>query len=123
MHARTLPAAIRTATLALCACLWALPALALPPGFAHEEVVSGLDQPVAMAFAPDGQLFICERTTGRIRLVTAEGELRADAITRLQVSTSGERGLLGIAVDPNFRENRYLYVLHTRVPTRPITCV
>ncbi|MEM7164663.1 MAG: hypothetical protein AAF581_04325, partial [Planctomycetota bacterium] len=75
----------------LIALLVGLPAVALPPGFVHEEVVTGLDQPVAMAFAPDGRLFVCERTTGRVRVVDASGVLQPTAVTRLQVSTSGER--------------------------------
>lgn len=103
------------AVIALAVC--ALPTYAIPPGFVHEEMVTGLDQPVAMAFAPDGRLFVCERTTGRVRVIDAAGVLSPSAVTRLQVATSGERGLLGIALDPQFEENQHLYVLHTRVPT------
>lgn len=93
------------------------PASAVPPGFAVETVASGLDQPIALAFAPDGRVFVAERTRGTVRVV-ANGELLLDPILEVDVSNSGERGLLGMALDPNFRLNSFLYVLFTPTPTR-----
>ncbi|MFQ5654801.1 MAG: PQQ-dependent sugar dehydrogenase [Planctomycetota bacterium] len=91
-------------------------ASALPPGFHVETMVSGLDNPVAFAFAPDGRVFVNERLTGRIRVVE-DGVLLPEPLATVAVSPSGERGLLGIAIDPDFEHNRYIYVLHSRTPT------
>ncbi|MCI0650659.1 MAG: PQQ-dependent sugar dehydrogenase [Planctomycetes bacterium] len=88
---------------------------ALPPDFRVEEVVAGLENPVTFDFAPDGRVFIGERTTGRIR-VFAEGALLLEPAATVAVSTAGERGLLGLALDPRFAENGYLFAFHTCAP-------
>ncbi len=84
-----------------------------PPaaGVTVETVVRGLDTPWAIAFAPDGRLFIAERP-GRIRLVQ-DGQLLPDPWLTLDVLESGESGLLGLALDPAFAQNRYVYVAYT----------
>lgn len=92
----------------------ALPAL--PPGFLLEEVATGLDQPVCLAFAPDGTLFVGERTTGTVRAITRDG-LRSTPVLRVPVSHSGERGLLGLAVAPDHATTGHLYVFYSRRPT------
>ncbi len=85
----------------------------LPAGFQEEVVVTQLSRPTAMAFAPDGKLFITEQT-GRIRVVTASGELLASPFATLPTYTEGGgRGLMGIVVDPNFEQNGYVYVCYT----------
>jgi glucose/arabinose dehydrogenase len=76
-----------------------------------ETVVTGLVVPWALAFAPDGRLFITERP-GRIRLVV-NGELRPAPVVTLPVAAVGEGGLLGLALDPAFAQNNYLYVMYT----------
>src|SRR3990172_2044732 len=70
-----------------------------------------------MDFAPDGRLFVCQQT-GRLRVIKNGALLAADFVT-LSVNSSGERGLLGVAFDPNFAVNQYVYVYYT-VPTSPI---
>ena len=76
-------------------------------------VLSSLDWPVSIAFAPDGRWFIAERLTGAIRVVEA-GSLRPDPWATLNVLTSGEQGLLGIAVDPRWAQgDRWVYAYHT----------
>ena len=70
-----------------------------------------------MEFAPDGRLFVCLQT-GQVRVIK-NGSLVATPFLNIQVDSSGERGLLGIAFDPNFINNHYVYVYHT-VPTFPI---
>ncbi len=90
-------------------------ATAQPPGFRIEQVVTGqLNLACAFAFAPDGRLFVVERTTGDIRVV-AGGQLGG---VWAHVTTSGivgsEAGLLGIAVDPDFLRNGYVYVFVTQ---------
>ena len=56
-------------------------------------------EPTAMAPLPGGGLLFGERATGRVRLVEADGDLRARPLVDLDVSSDGARGLLGLAVD------------------------
>jgi glucose/arabinose dehydrogenase len=65
-----------------------------------------------MAFAPDGRLFFTELDTGRVRIVQ-NGLLVAQPFIDLAVDTSGERGLLGLALHPNFASNGLVYVLYS----------
>lgn len=92
------------------------PALALPAGFHETTAVTGLSQPTALAFAPDGRLFINEQC-GRIRLVKG-GHLLATPFATIKTDCRGERGILGIALDPHFMTNGFVYVYHT-VPASP----
>ena len=64
-----------------------------------------------MDFAADGRIFITERA-GRIRIVEA-GQLRSEPWMTLDVATVGESGLLGLALDPKFSENRFVYVAYS----------
>src|SRR4051812_14823795 len=82
-----------------------------PPGFAAELVVSGLSNPTAMEFAPDGRVFVCQQG-GALRVVK-NGSLLATPFLSLTVDSAGERGLLGVAFDPNFVANRFIYVYYT----------
>ena len=86
-------------------------AATLPSGFTEALVASGLSSPTAMQFAPDGRLFVCEQG-GRLRVIK-NGTLLASPFLTVTVSASGERGLLGVAFDPNFASNRYVYVYYT----------
>jgi glucose/arabinose dehydrogenase len=86
-------------------------AATLRPGFTETVVASGIARPTAMAFAPDGRLFICEQG-GRLRVVKDDVLLSTPFLT-VTVNSAGERGLLGVAVDPNFQINRYIYVYYT----------
>jgi glucose/arabinose dehydrogenase len=102
-----------TICLSMMAMLSALPARAatLPAGFTEALVASGLNNPTAMQFAPDGRLFVCEQA-GRLRVIK-NGALLSTPFLTLTVSSSGERGLLGVAFDPNFAVNQYVYVYYT----------
>jgi glucose/arabinose dehydrogenase len=86
-------------------------AATLPPGFTETQVVSGLSSPTAMAFAPDGRLFICQQG-GQLRVVK-NGALLSTPFVSLTVNSSGERGLLGVAFDPAFATNQFVYVYYT----------
>jgi glucose/arabinose dehydrogenase len=86
-------------------------AATLPAGFTETLVASGLVRPTAMAIAPDGRIFVCEQD-GRLRVIR-DGVLLDAPFHTLSVNSSGERGLLGIAFDPNFANNRFLYVYYT----------
>lgn len=92
-------------------------AATVPQGFTDSVFVSGIPRPTAMDFAPDGRLFVLDQT-GRVRVVTAAGSLLAAPFVTLTVDYSGERGLLGIAFDPGFAKNQYVYLYYT-VPGSP----
>ena len=92
--------------------LLALAAPAAAPGAPRVDVVlTGLEIPWALAFAPDGRLFITERP-GRIRVATG-GRLAAEPVAQLAVTHVGEAGLMGLALDPDFAHTGHLYVCYT----------
>ena len=64
-----------------------------------------------MAFAPDGRIFVAQQS-GQLRIIK-NGTLLQQPFISLSVSSSGERGLLGIAFDPNFSSNNYIYLYYT----------
>ena len=82
-----------------------------------QTVVADADQPIALAFAPDGRLFYTEKATGRMRVVSPAGQLLDDPFVDLPVNSNAERGLLGIALHPNFAQNGLLYVFYSRSNT------
>ncbi len=86
----------------------------LPGGFARVPVGSGVSGPTAIAFNGN-QMFVTEKS-GAIRIVRANGTLRNKPWATLKVSTESERGLLGIALDPNYATNRFVYVYYTTGP-------
>lgn len=97
------------------ACSAALLAQNPPAGFTYQMLTdNSLARASAMAFAPDGRLFVCERTTGNIR-VFANGALQAGAWANVPClnSSGSEQGLLSLAVDPGFLTNRFVYVYYT----------
>ena len=85
--------------------------------FSLLEVASGLNVPVQMATVPDGRIFVNELVTGNIRVVTPTATLpwqvQAAPFATLPVVTGAEKGLLGIAVHPNFSQNGFVYVFYT----------
>lgn len=94
-----------------------LPAQNPPAGFTYETLSDGdLWDATAMAWTPDGRLLITERQSGNIR-VFVDGQLQAAPWANISSIQSGgsftEAGLLGIAVDPAFLENGYVYVYYS----------
>jgi glucose/arabinose dehydrogenase len=86
-----------------------------PPGAVVQTVTSNLGTAVDLAFDPSdpSRLFYTEKTTGRVWLIV-NGVRQATPVITFTVSTSSERGLLGIAMDPSFGvSNRYIYVYYT----------
>ncbi len=75
------------------------------------DFVTGLRVPWELAFLPDGRMLITERT-GTIRVVQ-NGELQDEPWITLAVAATGEAGLLGMAVDPDFSANGYVYAAYT----------
>lgn len=92
-----------------------LPAAAVtPPGFSDTAVITGLTQPTAAAFASDGRLFIAEKS-GILKVYDSLSDptptISADL--RTQVHDFWDRGLLGLAIDPQFPTRPYVYVLYS----------
>src|SRR6185436_178539 len=85
---------------------------ALPSGFEVQTIVSGLNIPTTMAFAPDGRLFIAEKG-GTVRIYKNNTLLPTPFITLTDVNTYTDRGLLGMALDPQFSQNGYVYLSYT----------
>jgi len=83
----------------------------VPTGFADSVVAAGLTNPTAMALAPDGRIFVCEQA-GQLRVIK-NGVLLSTPFLTVTVDSNGERGLLGIAFDPNFVSNQLVYVYYT----------
>ena len=92
-----------------------------PFGLKSERVTTA-DRAAAMAFAPDGRLFYAEQLTGNIRVVTAEGELLEEPFAQVEVALYIEWGLTGLALDPEFETNHYVYAFLTE-PVDPDTPV
>jgi glucose/arabinose dehydrogenase len=69
-----------------------------------------------MEFAPDGRLFVAEEE-GKVRIVKPDGTLMTFLDISSKVDIAGERGLLGIAFDPSFATNRYVYLYYTQKAT------
>ena len=70
-----------------------------------------------MAFAPDGRLFVCLQD-GPVRVIE-NGVLLSDPFVTVATSANGERGLGGIAFDPDFATNQFVYFYYT-VNTPPV---
>ena len=89
-------------------------ASSLPSGFQESVVLSGLVEPTAVRFASDGRVFVAEKS-GLIKvfddLNDATPTIFADL--RTEVHNFWDRGLLDLALDPNFPASPYVYVLYT----------
>jgi len=86
-------------------------AASLPADFSVSEIAHGLIKPYEMEFAPDGRLFISQQG-GKLRVIK-NGTLLAQPFLSVAVDARGDRGLIGIAFDPNFAANQYVYVFYT----------
>ena len=82
-----------------------------------ETLLTSNDFPVAIAFASDGRAFYTEKETGLVRVISAAGALLAQPFADVATVSNSERGLLGIALHPDFDQNGYLYVFYTRSST------
>jgi glucose/arabinose dehydrogenase len=98
-------------------------AAAVPTGFA-DALVASVGSPTALVFTPDGRLLITTQP-GRLRVYQAGSLLSTPAVDFTtqwpggsRICSGGERGLLGVAVDPAFSTNNYIYLFYTyRRPT------
>jgi glucose/arabinose dehydrogenase len=83
----------------------------LPAGFAKVELAQGLKNPTAIAFAANGDIYIAQQR-GAILLYRA-GVLQPTPVMTINTDFLTETGVLGLALDPNFATNGYMYVAYT----------
>src|ERR671916_426413 len=70
----------------------------------------------SMVFAPDGRLFFTEKNTGAIRIMSPENVILDNPFANVDdLYASWEQGMLGLAIDPEFNINHYVYVYYTAV--------
>jgi glucose/arabinose dehydrogenase len=106
------------AALVALACLFALAApradaSELPSGFRDQVVFSGLEEPTALRFAPGGPVYVAQKS-GVIVAYDGLGDTTPTVFAdlRTEVNDSFDRGILGLAVDPQFPTRPYVYVLY-----------
>jgi glucose/arabinose dehydrogenase len=87
----------------------------LDPNLAVTTVATGLDQPIAMAFIGPDDILVTEKATGIVQRVT--GGVVTGGVLDLAVNSSSERGLLGIALHPNFPTTPHVYLYNTESTT------
>jgi aldose sugar dehydrogenase len=87
----------------------------LHPNLAVRTVATGLITPTTMAFLGANDILVLEKNTGRVQRVV-NGVIQSTALD-LAVNFGSERGLLGIALDPNFSSNRAVYLYWTQSTT------
>jgi glucose/arabinose dehydrogenase len=89
------------------------PAASPTRGVRVQTVASSLRIPWEIAFLPDRRALVTERP-GTVRMLSAAGRLQPKPVARVPVSAQGEGGLLGLAIDPSFARNHYVYLYFTR---------
>jgi glucose/arabinose dehydrogenase len=108
--------ALALATLPTLVVSTAQPAAAatLPAGFQESVVFSGLSNPTVVRFAPDGRVFVAEKR-GVIKVFDSLTDTTPTTFADLNVNVYNfwDRGLLGMALAPNFPSDPYVYILYT----------
>ena len=89
----------------------------LHPGLDVRPVVTGLNLPTTIAFVSANELFVLEKNTGTVQYVV-DGAIDHTALD-LAVNNFSERGLLGIALDPNFASNHFVYLYWSCIAPPP----
>jgi len=96
------------------AALLLVPTTAHSAGIGAQPIGTGLNFPAAFTFAPDGRIFFGERLTGQIRILDPATGTHALFFTVTNIVTDGERGLLGLALDPKYPAKPFVYAYATR---------
>src|ERR671921_2251065 len=86
----------------------------LPSGFQQGVVIGGLSEPTNVEFSKDGRVFVAEKS-GLIKVFDSLSDTTPTTFADLRTNVYNlwDRGLLGLALDPNFPTNPYVYVLYT----------
>ena len=93
----------------------ALPAevTSLESGFAIERFATLTEGPGKFAIAPDGRVFVCERQSGVVRIIAADGTLQPTPFATVAVTNGNHRGLLGVALSPQFATDGHVFAFAT----------
>jgi len=85
------------------------------PDFGNEPVLSGLNQPLDLAFLPDGRSLILLKP-GEIVIADPQASppIATTYMTLADVESSGEQGFIAITLDPDFANNNYFYLYYTK---------
>jgi uncharacterized repeat protein (TIGR01451 family) len=83
----------------------------LDPNLTVSTLVTGLDQPTSLAFLAANDFLVLEKASGKVQRIV-NGTLHSTALD-LPVNSASERGLLGIALHPQFPSNRFVYLYWT----------
>ena len=84
--------------------------VALPPDFTQSTYGTGLGRVTSMAFAPDGRLFVSSQD-GHVRIVK-DGATLPTPFMKIPTDDQGERGMTGLALDPDFAANHFVYIFY-----------
>ncbi len=84
----------------------------VPSGFEDVGVVEGLILPTSLTVGPDGRIYVTEQG-GRV-VIVEDGEILPAAFLQLEVDPEGERGLMSLTFDRDFRQNGFVYSYYTR---------
>src|SRR5262249_2038248 len=90
------------------------PVAQVAPDITLTPVVEGVLVPMSMQFAPDGRLFFNEVSKGTVRIVGTDGTLQEGPFVQLRGARRPEMGALGLALDPSFATNHYVYVFYSQ---------
>ncbi len=82
-------------------------------GLRSEVVASGLSLPSALAVAPDGRVFFVEVKKGLVRVLNGT-TMQVEPVASVPVARGAEHGLTGLALDPDFGRNHYIYTYYTQ---------
>src|ERR1700680_703611 len=86
-------------------------------GLSAQVIASGADATAVreVEFAPDGRMFYAEQCSGDIRIVLADGTLQPTPFATIQVANylDLDWGLTGLALDPQFATNHFVYAFYT----------
>lgn len=112
--------AIKSAILFLLAFVGSLCHSAPPTGFSVEDVLTGIEQPISMRFLPDGRLIVLQKKGQIVVATPATSPVQsgpymnlADPAHLAGLDSDQERGVLDVAVDPNFPSSPYIYLFYT----------
>ena len=103
----------------------------IAPTLSHSAVLTKLDSPWDMAFLPDGTMFFTEKClglsvrqpNGTVVKLLGMKDSKGYASTANDLFCEGQAGMTGVAVDPNFASNRFIYVYSTSSLTAPAPTV
>ena len=92
----------------------------LPVGFSETKLTGDINSPTAFVASPDGRIYVSQKT-GRLLILNSDGQTLStdffDGTLLSRIDSSGERGLLGVAFDPDFASNRRVYAYYTAEPS------